>query len=150
MEEKVDELAKTCAPCRYVVYPRISPVVIMTVEQDNKILLGRAPHFKAGVYSPLAGYVEAGESFEEAVQREVLEEVGIEVESPVYIGSQAWPFPHQLMTGFRSKYKAGDIKIDHNELEDARWFSIDQLPAAPTSASISRYLIDLFLQDHRP
>ncbi|MGL1930923.1 MAG: NAD(+) diphosphatase [Desulfotalea sp.] len=150
MTEHIHELAKECSGCAHIVYPRIAPVVIMTVERRGEILLGRGPHFKPGVYSPLAGYVEAGETFEEAVAREVKEEAGIEIDRPKYVASQAWPFPHSLMAGFRSEYKSGEIEIDTNELEDARWFSVNELPIAPTRASISRYLLELFIQDHNP
>ena len=146
MIENTNELAKQCTACHHIAYPRISPVVIMTIERDNEILLGRSAHFPKGMYSPLAGFVEAGETLEEAVMREVAEEASIKVSGIRYVTNQPWPFPHSLMIGFRTKYESGDIIIDTNELEDARWFHVDDLPALPSQISISRYLIELFIK----
>lgn len=148
MIENNKELAKQCPTCTHIAYPRISPVVIMTIERDNEILLGRSAHFPKGMYSPLAGFVEAGETLEEAVVREIDEEASIKVSDIRYVTNQSWPFPHSLMIGFRTKYKSGDINIDTNELEDARWFHIDDLPALPSQISISRYLIEMFIKSY--
>lgn len=146
MIEQNKELAKQCTACNHIAYPRISPVVIMTVERGKEILLGRSAHFPKGMYSPLAGFVEAGETLEEAVVREIAEEASITVSDINYVTNQPWPFPHSLMIGFRTKYQGGDIKIDTNELEDARWFHVDDLPILPSQISISRYLIELFIK----
>lgn len=146
MIEYSKELAKHCKACGHIAYPRISPVVIMTIEKNNEILLGRSAHFPKGMYSPLAGFVEAGETLEEAVIREIAEEASIKVSNIRYITNQSWPFPHSLMIGFRTKYKSGNISIDTNELEDARWFHVDELPTLPSQISISRYLIELFIK----
>ncbi len=148
MTDHDDELAKQCTACEHIVYPRISPVVIMTIEKGDSILLGRSPHFPKGMYSPLAGFVEAGETLEEAVIREIHEEVDIEVCNISYAASQPWPFPHSLMIGFRADYFSGKISIDTNELEDARWFHVDNLPVLPSPISISRHLMNLFLHEH--
>ena len=148
MTEHKEELAKQCPACAHIVYPRISPVVIMTIEKEDNILLGRSPHFPKGMYSPLAGFVEAGETLEEAVMREVREEVDVQVRHISYAASQPWPFPHSLMMGFRTEYLSGEITIDRNELEDARWFHIDSLPLLPSRISISRHLLNLFLREH--
>jgi len=98
-------------------------------------------------YSVLAGFVEPGESFEECLQREVGEEVGLKVKNIQYFGSQPWPFPNSLMVGFTAEYDSGEIKIDKSEILDAGWFTADQLPQIPDTGSIARQLIDSFIQD---
>ncbi len=145
MEEKDGEIAKLCPSCSAISYPRLSPAVIMTVERGNEILLGRSPHFPKEMYSTLAGFVEPGETLEQAVQREVKEEVNVEVEDVRYFGSQPWPFPHSLMVGFTTKYAGGNIIPDPTEIEDARWFPRDAMPKLPSQISIARKLIDSFL-----
>ncbi|MBI9088972.1 MAG: NAD(+) diphosphatase [Desulfobacterium sp.] len=145
MEEKAGEIAKICPSCRAISYPRLSPAVIMTVERRDEILLGRSPHFPKEMYSTLAGFVEPGETLEQAVQREVKEEVDVEVEDIRYFGSQPWPFPHSLMVGFTTKYAGGNITPDPTEIEDARWFPRDAMPKLPSRISIARKLIDNFL-----
>lgn len=145
MFEPDDEMIKRCPDCSYTAYPRISPAVIMSVIKGGEILLGRSPHFPEEMYSTLAGFVEPGESAEEAVKREVMEETGIEVHNIRYIASQAWPFPHSLMLGFTAEYAAGEIAVDHAELEDAGWYSPGDMPRLPSKISIARKLIDIFL-----
>lgn len=140
------QLARTCPACDHTSFPRVSPAVIMSVTRDDQILLGRSPHFPPGMYSTLAGFVEPGETLEEAVKREVLEEVSLEIDSIQYRGSQPWPFPHSMMIGFSAKYVRGEIAIDHNELEDANWFSINELPPLPREGTIARHLINKFIQ----
>lgn len=147
--EHPTEYAKTCPACDFVAYPRLSPVVIMTIEHQDEILLGRAPHFPKGMYSPLAGFVEAGETLEEAVAREVKEEAGIAVNNIRYVTSQSWSFPHSMMLGFRSDYVSGEIVIEQEELEDVQWFHKNSLPVLPSPISISRYLIDCYLNSTR-
>jgi NAD+ diphosphatase len=120
--------------------------MIVAVERDDQILLARSPHFPAGIYSVLAGFVEPGESAEEAVTREVMEEAGVHVSNIRYFGSQPWPFPHSLMLGFRADYESGDIRIAEPEIEDARWFRADEMPSfLPGRISISQWLIHDFL-----
>lgn len=145
MEEKEGEIAKICPSCSAISYPRLSPAVIMTVEREDEILLGRSPHFPKEMYSTLAGFVEPGETLEQAVQREIKEEVNVEVGDVRYFGSQPWPFPHSLMVGFTTRYARGDIILDPTEIEDARWFPRDALPKLPSRMSIARRLIDNFL-----
>ncbi len=145
MLDRQNELARKCPGCEFISYPRLSPAVIMSVVRDEQILLARSPRFPAGMYSTLAGFVEPGETLEEAVRREVLEEVGIEIENIEYVASQPWPFPHSLMIGFTSTYKSGDIRVDPLELEDAQWFSASSLPQLPSKISISRLLIENFI-----
>ncbi|HAN80978.1 MAG TPA: NAD(+) diphosphatase [Gammaproteobacteria bacterium] len=138
---------RTCESCQLTQYPRISPCVIVLVTRSDEILLARAPRFVAGMYSTLAGFVEAGESAEHACHREIFEEVGVEISKPVYQGSQSWPFKHSLMLGYRAEWRFGDIRIDENEIIDAQWFKIDNLPKLPPKASISRGMIDAFISE---
>lgn len=140
------EYAKECSSCTYRFYPRITPCVLAAVIKGDKILLGRAPHFPPGVYSLLAGFVEVGETCEQTVMREVFEEVGVRVNNVRYFGSQPWPFPHSMMIAFIADYTSGDIVVDTNELEDARWFSFESLRQCPdllpAKVSLSRMLLD--------
>ena len=133
-----------CPECGLDSYARISPSMIVLVTRGDELLLARSPRFVPGVYSTLAGFVEPGESAEECVVREVHEEVGIQVGNLQYLGSQGWPFPHSLMLGFHAEYVGGEIVPQPEEIEDARWFAIDQLPPLPMQRSIARYLIDLY------
>jgi len=119
--------------------------MIVLVTRGEEILLARSSRFPNGMYSTLAGFVEPGESVEQCVVREVREEVGLEVSNLQYITSQGWPFPHSLMLGFHAQYAGGDIVPQPGEIEDARWFRLDQLPQLPPQRTISRYLIDLYL-----
>ena len=145
-ENKIDERAKLCPSCGLVNYPRISPAIIVAITRGQEILLAKGSRFQAGFYSVLAGFVEPGETFEECVQREVREEVGLEVKNINYFGSQPWPFPDSLMVGFTADYASGDITIDNNEILDAGWFKVEQLPLIPGNGSIARRLIDWFVQ----
>ncbi len=147
-KDKEKERAKECPDCGFVMFPRISPAIIVLVEKKDRILLARAVRFKENVYSVLAGFVEPGETLEEAVEREVEEEVGIKIKDIRYFGSQPWPFPDSLMIAFVAKYKSGKIKIDKNEIVDAGWFSYDNLPAIPGNISIARRMIDWFIERH--
>jgi len=145
MKDRETELAKICPNCDFISFPRLSPVVIMSVIRDDKILLARSPRFPKKMYSTLAGFVEPGETLEEAVKREVKEEVNITVNNIKYITSQPWPFPHSLMIGFSAEYSAGTIQIDGKEIEEAGWFSANDLPSLPSKVTIARLLIDNFL-----
>ena len=115
------------------------------VVRGRQLLLARSPHFPPGVYSALAGFVEPGETLEACVHREVQEEVGVRIDNLRYVGSQGWPFPHSLMLGFHAEYAGGDIVMQEDEIEDARWFRVDDLPPLPASRSIARHLIDLYV-----
>lgn len=140
--------AMACPECGQLHFPRVSPAVIVLVERDEEMLLARSPHFPEGVYSTVAGFVEPGESLEETVRREVAEEVGVELGEMRYAGSQPWPFPHSLMVGFVAEWARGEIRIDDDEIEDARWFRPDSLPRLPPPVSIARYLIADHLRRH--
>lgn len=139
------ERAKVCPECHYHFYPRISPSIIVLVKRGKEILLARSPHFTENIYSTLAGFVEPGESAEDAVHREVLEEVGLRIKNLKYRGSQPWPFPNSLMLAYTAEYAAGEIMIDGVEISDAGWYSVDKLPQLPYKISIAHSLIDLFI-----
>lgn len=141
------ERAKLCTDCNHITYPRISPAIIVLVRNGENILLARSPRFPPGVFSVIAGFVEPGENLEEAVRREVLEEVGVEVSNIRYFGSEPWPFPDSLMLGFSADHAGGRIEIDKREIESAGWFDRDHLPPLPTPMSISRALIDAWIRD---
>lgn len=139
------ERARGCPICGATYFPRINPAVIMLVEREGSILLARNRLFRGPFYSCLAGFVEPGESLEEAVAREVLEEAGIEIRDITYFASQPWPFPSQLMIGFNARHRSGEIRVQDSEILDAGWFRPDQLPDLPGSFSLARRLIEAFL-----
>jgi NAD+ diphosphatase len=145
--ERVErEMARRCPGCGAVHYPRVSPAVIVRVEHGDRILLGRGHTFPPGRYSVLAGFVEPGESLEETVAREIREEAGIEVANVRYFGSQPWPFPNSLMVAFTAEYAGGELRPQPEELEDVRWFTLDELPPVPPPMSIARALVDDWVQ----
>ena len=145
MLQVLRERAMYCQDCDVRHYPRISPSMIVLVTRGDEVLLARSPRFVPGVYSTLAGFAEPGESAEECLIREVREEVQVEVKNIQYMGSQCWPFPHSMMLGFHAEYAGGEIVPQPDEIEDAQWFSIHNMPPLPASRSIARYLIDLYL-----
>ena len=145
--QKPGERGKVCPDCGELFYPRISPAVIVLIRKGHEVLLARSPNFSSNVYSLIAGFIEPGESAEAAVIREIKEEVGIEVKNIKYFGTQAWPFPNSLMIGFTAEYSSGDIQPDGFEIEDAKWFSAENLPSLPGKISIARKLIDKFLEE---
>jgi NAD+ diphosphatase len=149
MRHRKDIRAKECCQCGRLEFPRISPAVIVLIEKDDAILLARSPRFKDGFFSTLAGFVEPGENLEEAVHREVMEEVGISVKDIRYFGSQPWPFPDSLMIGFTAQYESGEIRIDHEEIAEAGWYKVDNLPKIPGKLSIARMLIDWFIEKNK-
>lgn len=148
-EDKPNERAKVCPQCGLTNFPRISPAIIVAVIKGNEILLTHAARFAPELYSVVAGFVEPGETLEECVRREVKEEVGIEVKNVSYFGSQSWPFPNSLMVAFTADHAGGKITIDETEIVDAGWFRADSLPRIPDRASISRRLIDWFVENYQ-
>ena len=146
MKTHPTERAKECPRCGLSHFPRLAPAIIVLVERGHEMLLARARRFPTVMYSTLAGFVEPGETLEEAVLREVKEETGIAVKDVRYFGSQPWPFPHSLMIGFTASYESGEITLHDEENIDARWFSADNLPPLPGKISIARQLIDWFLE----
>ena len=137
------EMAMHCHSCQHRCYPRVSPCIIVAIYKDDKILLAKGfRHQKSGCYSTLAGFVESAESLEDAVHREVFEEVGVTIKHLEYFGSQAWPFPHSLMCGYIAQYDSGEICLDEKEIIDADFFDVDSLPKTPPKVSIAGHLID--------
>ena len=143
--KREDMRAKECPKCGFIMFPRLSPAVIVLVEREGRVLLARANRFQGQLYSVLAGFVEPGETLEEAVHREIREEVGIEVKDIRYFGSQPWPFPDSLMIAFTANYAGGEIRIDEEEILDAEWFEPGSLPEIPGKISVARQLIDWFV-----
>jgi NAD+ diphosphatase len=144
----VGERCMRCPRCELTVYPRISPAIIVLVRRGAEALLARSSRWArsgVGFYSTLAGFVEPGESLEETLRREVREEVGVEITNIRYFGSQPWPFPDSLMVAFVAEHASGDIVVDGDEIEDARWFRADALPPVPPNLSIARQLIDAWV-----
>jgi len=144
------EMARVCPTCGALHFPRISPAVITLVHRDDgAVLLARDHRFRPGFFALLAGFVEPGETLEEAVAREVREEVGVEVQDVRYFGSQSWPFPSQLMVGFFARYRSGEIAVQESEIAEARWFPLDGLPEPgdrPAPFSIAGRLIASYLE----
>jgi NAD+ diphosphatase len=136
------EWGKRCPRCGYEHYPHLHPAVIVLVQDRDRVLLTRKASWAPGRYSLVAGFVDNGECLEGAVHREVREEVGVEVTDLRYVGSQNWPFPSQLMIGFVARYAGGELAVDREELEDARWFPVDGLPTGPSRHSIARFILD--------
>ncbi len=143
------ERSRRCPTCGLTSYPRISPAIIVAVTRSDgdapRILLARNHRFPAGRYSVIAGFVEAGETLEECVRREVGEETGVQVDAIRYFGSQPWPFPNSLMIGFIAEYAGGKIVLGDGEIADAQWFTADALPQLPPKISIARRMIDAFV-----
>lgn len=136
-----EETSLVCPECGDIVYPRIEPCIIVLVRRGNDILLALHNRRNAQYYSCLAGFMEAGESAEQAVRREIMEETGITVRNIRYFGSQSWPFPSQLMLGFTAEYESGDIRIQESELQMADWFPRDHCPITPPKGSLAYRLI---------
>jgi NAD+ diphosphatase len=135
------ERARICPACKHSCYPRLSPAMMALVWRPGELLLARSPHYAKGMYSALAGFVEAGESLEDCVHREVAEEVAVTVTDLRYHGSQSWPFPHSLMVAFTARWTGGEIVPQPGEIERAAWFPLDALPNIPPRFSIAGHLI---------
>ena len=141
LEEHPVEVARQCAACKHVEYPGLAPAVIVRVEKAGKILLARHVQRIPNLWTCLAGYVELGESLEDCVRREVQEEAGIEVGNVCYAGSQHWPYPNQMMIGFKAQWQGGELKLQPEELAEARWFDPADLPNIPPPGSMAYRLI---------
>jgi NAD+ diphosphatase len=148
--------SRRCPKCDAEHYPRVDPVVIMLAEHDGKLLLGRQYHYPPGRYSALAGFVELGETIEDAVARELKEEAGIDVADVTYVASQPWPFPSSMMIGCTARSLSTELSVDHGELEDAHWFTRDDVRRAvsgeenapfqaPPPHAIARTLLERWL-----
>lgn len=147
MKEEDDDRAMICTHCGHMVWPKTSPAIIVAVTKGDKLLLAHNKMFANGMYSVVAGFVEMGETLEDCVRREVLEETGIKVHNIKYFGSQPWAFPNSYMLGFTAEYLEGEIKVDNEEIADADWYSKDEIPGLyRKSVSISTKLIEWFLE----
>jgi NAD+ diphosphatase len=143
--EHPSDMAKVCPTCALSWYPQISPCIIVLITRRKEILLARSPHFRPGMYSTLAGFVEPGESVESTMHREIAEEVAVRITNLRYFGSQPWPFPGQLMLGFFADYESGEIQIDGVEISDAGWFQAEDLPLIPEEGTIAGRMIRHYL-----
>ncbi|MEO7599147.1 MAG: NAD(+) diphosphatase [Opitutus sp.] len=137
-----EERARRCPQCNSVFFPVVSSAVIVAVTQGEQLLLAHNRNFRPGMFSLLAGFVDPGETLEQAAVREVHEETGIVIGSLEYVTSQPWPFPNSLMVGFRAQYVSGDIAVDGREIEEAAWFERTALPEIPRPGTIARLIID--------
>lgn len=145
MIRRDNERAKHCPACGLSHYPRLAPAAMMRIVRDDAILLARSPRFPPDRFSVLAGFVDPGETLEQAIHREVMEEVGLTIKNLRYFTSQAWPFPHSLMLAFTADYAGGEIRLEDDEIAEADWFTPDNLPGLPPPISIARKLIDDYL-----
>lgn len=140
------EHAMVCTQCNYYQYPRVQPCIITIIKHQDKILLAKAKRNTTNMYGLIAGFVEVGETLEQAVQRETLEEVGLTLKNIQYISSQPWPFPSNLMIAFQADYDSGEIVLQEDEIADAQFFAIDQLPKIPIPGSIAYDMIQYTIQ----
>jgi NAD+ diphosphatase len=141
------ERARICKSCGNTIYPRISPAVILAITWKNRLLLAHNKSFTKGSYSLIAGFIEPGETFEDAAKREAYEETGIRIKNIKYFGSQPWPFPDSLMIGLTAEYDEGEITPDGTEIDKAEWFKASELPNFPGTFSIAGRLIEWFAQN---
>lgn len=141
------ERCMRCTACTHMAYPRISPAMMVLIQRGDSILLARHLNSPTGLFTALAGFLEAGESIEDAIHREVQEEVGLRVSDLAYFGSQPWPFPHSLMIAFTAQYAGGEIAVDTSEIAEARWFGPEDPlpPMPPLGLSIAGHLIHAHL-----
>lgn len=135
------EYAMVCPACRYHQYPRVQPCVITVITRGNEILLAKNTKNKSNMYGLIAGFVEVGETLEEAVARETQEEIGLKLKNIQYLSSQPWPFPSNLMIAFKAEYASGEIELQEEEISDAQFFKFDQLPEIPFAGSIAHAMI---------
>ena len=142
MHPSKTEWAMLCGHCRERYYPQIAPCIIVAIRREDTILLAQHTRHRNGIYTVLAGFVEVGETLEQAVAREVMEESGIKVKNLRYVTSQPWPFPMSLMTAFMAEYDSGEIVIDPKELLEANWYRYDDLPLLPPPGTVARRLIE--------
>ncbi len=139
------DISKRCEQCGKEVWPQLATAIIVRITRDDEILMARARNFRGDFYGLIAGFVETGETLEEAVVREVHEETGLEIKDIRYFGSQPWPYPSGLMVGFTAHYAGGQIHVQREELKNVAWFHRDHLPKLPEKLSIARQLVDDWL-----
>ena len=145
--KQISDIGKKCPECRQEFYPHISPAIIVRIQKEDSILMVRAKNFRGTYYGLVAGFLEAGETLEECVHREVMEETGIRIKNLKYFGSQPWPYPSGVMIGFTADYERGEIKMQDEELSAGDFFRKDNLPEIPKNLSLARKLIDDWLEN---
>lgn len=143
------DISKRCEHCGKEVWPQLATAVIVLVRKGEEVLLVHANNFRTDFYGLVAGFVETGETLEEAVHREVMEETGLHIKNLQYFGSQPWPYPCGLMVGFTAEYDSGKIHLQRSELSKGAWFGKDHLPHIPEKLSIARQLIDHWLEEQQ-
>jgi len=141
------DISKRCEHCGKEIWPQLATAVIVLVRKEQEVLLVHANNFRTDFYGLVAGFVETGETLEEAVHREVMEETGLHIKNLRYFGSQPWPYPCGLMVGFTADYDSGKIHLQRSELSKGSWFDKDHLPHIPEKLSIARQLIDYWLEE---
>ncbi len=148
-QDEVGTWGRHCPHCGHTAYPHVTPAILALVHDGGERMLLTHKSGWGKRYSCVAGFTEPGESLEECVQREVYEELGVEVTDVRYVGSQPWPFPHQLMVGYTARYVSGAIRLEEQELDDARWFSTDALPEMPPPLSLAHSMIKTWVEATR-
>lgn len=141
------DISKKCDNCGKEVWPQLATAIIVLVHHGDEVLLVHANNFKGDYYGLVAGFVETGETLEQAVMREVMEETGLTIRNLRYFGSQPWPYPCGLMVGFQAEYESGEIKLQRSELGAGGWYKRDSMPNIPDKLSIARKLIDHWLAE---
>ena len=143
------DISKRCPNCGKTVWPQLATAIIVLISRGDELLLVHAKNFKTDFYGCIAGFVETGESLEEAVRREVQEETSLTIKNLRYFKSQPWPYPCGLMVGFFAEYESGELKLQESELSRGNWFDKHSLPTIPEKLSLARMLIDQWLDDHK-
>jgi len=144
--EMTSTISKRCTGCGHQIWPQLAPAVIVLIQRGKEILLVHAKNFKTDFYGLVSGFVETGETLEHAVHREVMEETGLTIGNLHYFGSQPWPYPSGIMVGFMADYKAGELKLQEDELSYGGWFTKENLPKLPENLSIARQIINFWLK----
>lgn len=145
--EQKERIMKKCPRCGYEIYPAVSPAILVLIRKGNEILLVHARNFRGTFHGLVAGFLETGETLEQCVEREVMEETGLTIRNLTYFGNQPWPYPSNLMIGFIADYAGGEIKLQDEELSAGSFFSKDNLPEIPRKLSLARKMIDWWLEE---
>ena len=139
-------ISKQCPNCKYEIYPVVSPAILVLIRKGDAILLVHARNFRGSFYGLVAGFLETGETLEECLRREDMEETGLEINNITYFGNQPWPYPSNLMVGFIADYVSGTIRLQDEELSEGAFFTKDNLPELPRKLSLARKMIDWWLE----
>ena len=146
--EQTGKIEKVCPKCGHQIFPSISPAIIVLIQRGDEVLMVHARNFRGTFRGLVAGYVEPGESLEDCIKREVMEETGLTIKNVKYFGSQPWPYPSVLMVGFTAEYESGKLKLQDDELDAGCFFTIDNLPELPQKLSLARRLIDWWISQN--